>query len=946
MPDPTPSRRLALVDGHSLLHRAYYALPPLTNAAGQPTNALYGFLSMLFRLLEDERPSHLAVALDLPGGTFRDELFEAYKGHRPPMPDDLRSQEALLKECLAVLRIPVLAAPGFEADDVIGTAARAAVEAGFDVLIVTGDRDAFQLVGPHVEVRMTRRGITEMERVDEAAVRERYGLLPEQLVDVKALMGDASDNIPGVPGIGEKTAVRLVQQFHDLEGVLAHAEEAGGPKLRQALREYADQARLSKRLATIAQDAPLDASFDDLRVRLAPVAAVRPFFLDMDFRSLLRRYPAVCRAVGVDPGEADGGACGEGADAGAHGEGAEGEGAGGGGVHGEGAGGGAEPGVAAREPAAGAAPSAAAPAAAAAHAGPASVDVRLLPDAAAWEDVLASLGRAGRVALAFVPAPRGTRPLPPAWLAAGAGPEGPVWVGPCGAGTLHALGRLQGALAGHGVKPLLTAAAYAGAALPQVAFDAELAAYLLDPGRSTYPLEDLARHRLGEELPPLAPEGEPAVWAAALARRALAAARLEAPLRAELQAMELEALWETVELPLMPVLARMEAAGICVDRAALEELGRVFKARIAELEGEIYELAGGPFNINSTQQLGAILFERLGLAPLRKTKTGYSTDAETLEALAAEHPLPAKVLEYRGLVKLQSTYVEGLAAQIDEATGRIHTTLAQTVAATGRLSSVDPNLQNIPVREELGRQLRRAFVAPPGHLLLAVDYSQIELRLLAHFSEDEGLLAAFRDAADIHRQTAAEVFGVAPEDVTPEMRSAAKAVNFGIVYGISDFGLSRNLGIPREAAHEFIQRYFERYPGVKRYLESTVQRARETGYVRTLFGRIRHLPEIHSRNFARRQYAERTAMNTPLQGTAADLIKIAMLRADRALRERGLRARMVLQVHDELIFEVPEEELAAARELALGALAGAAELRVPLVAEAKCGPNWYAMRPI
>ncbi|MBX5476198.1 MAG: DNA polymerase I [Clostridia bacterium] len=578
-------------------------------------------------------------------------------------------------------------------------------------------------------------------------------------------------------------------------------------------------------------------------------------------------------------------------------------------------------------------------------ASPAPVDVRVLADAGEWREAFASLRDANHVAVAFLPDRPDTHPVPPAALAVAAG-GGPVWAGPCRTETLALLADLPCPAIGHGLKPLLTAAAYAGLPVPRLAFDTELAAYLLDPGRSTYPLEDLVRHRLGEELPPLEPGGDTDTRLRALARRAHAVHRLVGPLRAELQAMGLERLYDDVELPLVPVLARVEAAGICVDRAALEELGRTFAARIAELEQEIYDLAGGPFNINSTQQLGVILFERLGLAPLRKTKTGYSTDAETLEALSAEHPLPARVLEYRGLVKLRGTYVEGLAEQIDPATGRIHTTLAQTVAATGRLSSVDPNLQNIPVREEMGRQLRKAFVAPPGHLLLAVDYSQIELRLLAHFSQDEGMMAAFRDAADIHRQTAAEVFGVPLEAVTPEMRSAAKAVNFGIVYGISDFGLSRNLGISREAAHEFIARYFERYPGVKRYLDETVRQAREAGYVRTLFGRIRHLPDIHSRNFARRQYAERTAMNTPLQGTAADLIKVAMLRADRALREQGLRARMVLQVHDELIFEVPEEELQAVRDLAIDALSGAARLRVPLVAEAKCGPNWYAMRPI
>lgn len=907
MAERVPGRRLALVDGHSLLHRAYFALPALTNSEGQPTQAVYGFLTMLFRLLEDERPSHLAVALDRPGPTFRDAIYQDYKAHRPSMADDLRSQEPLLERSLELLRVPVLSMPGYEADDIIGTASRKAAGLGFDVLIVTGDRDAYQLVDDRVHVLMTKKGISEMERLDLAAVRERYGVEPPQLVDVKGLAGDTSDNIPGIPGIGEKTALGLIRQFGSLEEALARAGEAGGKRLPALLVAYADQARLSKRLARIDREAPIDPDWEDCRLDLPPEEDVRPFFLAMEFKNLLRRYPMVrSRTAG---GRADEAA--------------------------------APVGTAPTDGAAAAVP----PPSGGAAETPAFQRAEGDGD---WRRALAGLATehsAGTLAVAFEAVPGAITPTRPERLAVAggagivAGPT-PSW------DTLGPLAGADVAKAGHGVKRLGAAAAYAGQPWDGWAFDTELAAYLLDPGRGSYPLDDLCRRFLDADLAAAGKDDPAELKERALAAQAAAVARLVAPMEAELAAMDLLPLFRDLEMPLVPVLARLEAHGVCVDRHALAELGREFTARLQELEREIHELAGGPFNINSTQQLREVLFDRLGLQPLRKTKTGFSTDADTLEALGDQHPLPAKILEFRGLAKLQGTYVVGLAERIDPRTGRIHTTMAQTVAATGRLSSIDPNLQNIPVRDEVGRRLRRAFVAPPGHVLVAVDYSQIELRLLAHFSRDERLVEAFRSGADIHRQTAAEVMGVAPEDVTPAMRNAAKAVNFGIVYGISDFGLSRNLGVSQEEAHDFIRRYFERYPGVRRYLDDAVREARERGFVRTLFGRIRHLPEIQSRNYARRQYAERTAMNTPLQGTAADLIKIAMLRADRALRESGLAARMVLQVHDELIFEAPEGEARAVADLAVQAMSGAADLLVPLVAEAKSGRDWYAMTPI
>lgn len=883
---------LALVDGHSLLHRAYFALPVLTNAEGQPTHAVFGFLNMLFRLVEDAAPTHLVVALDRPGPTFRDRLYEAYKAHRPPMAPDLKSQEPLLEEALRVLAIPVVGASGYEADDVIGTLAARAVQDGFHVVVVTGDRDAFQLVGPEVEVLVTRTGIRELERVDEEAIRARYGLEPRQLVDVKALMGDPSDNIPGVPGVGEKTALDLVRRFGSLEAAIAEAEQGGAGRASQALVRHAELARLSRRLAEIDREAPVALDWEDCRLSLPPEEAVREFFQRMDFRNLLRRYPAVRRrAAGTE--EARDGAS-----------------------------------------AAGGSP---APAPL-----PVASDWRRVEGGDGWREALSAIAGEGAVGVAFLADRDAVSPGRPRMLAVAPASPAEPFCGPAPDwSAMAALGRLP--KVGHGLKPLAAAAAYAGQAWSGWSFDTELAAYLLDPGRGAYPLESLARRYLGLDVDPPAAAASQAEVEAWLVRAAAIARDLVGPLRAELEAMGLWELYQGLELPLLPVLARMEAHGVLVDRGELERLRGEFEARLRELEAEIYRLAGEPFNIQSTPKLREVLFERLKLTPQRRTKTGFSTDAETLEALAAEHPLPAKILEYRGLAKLLSTYVEGLAQRIDPRTGRIHTTFAQTVAATGRLSSVDPNLQNIPVREEPGRRLRRAFVAAPGHLLVSADYSQIEMRLLAHFAGDEGLIRIFRSGGDVHRQTAAEVMGVAPEDVTPAMRDAAKAVNFGIIYGISDFGLARNLGIPQEEAHAFIERYFERYPAVRRYLQGAVAAARETGYVRTLFGRIRHLPEIGSRNFARRQYAERTAMNTPLQGTAADLIKRAMLRVDEALAAEGLGARLVLQVHDELIFEAPESEVAAVANLAREAMEGAAELAVPLVAETKAGPDWYAM---
>ncbi len=941
------SETIALIDGHSLFHRAFFALPHLANRRGQPTGAVFGFLTMLFKLLDEENPDCLAVVFDTAAPTFRHQAFERYKAHRPEMADELRSQAPLLREALAALRVPVYECAGYEADDVLGRLAAEAVSRGWRVLLVSGDRDLLQLVGPRVSAVLTRKGISEMEVFDEAAVREKYGLEPRQLIDVKALMGDPSDNIPGVPGIGEKTALDLIRTYGSLEGVYAHLDELRGRKVGESLAAHREAAEMSRRLATIVTDVPVDADLEECRRREPDRAALRRLFTELEFKSLLKRLDL--------GGSADGETEGVGAAAGAVGVAAA-AGAAAGGVG----------------------------AAAAGRVVPApsrntvveAADIRFVDIPEAAREGVAEAVQAGRMALAVSWAgadKTGTgktgpgRPGPGkpgagqpgtgngaglagvAWLP-GAGERVYVWMdGLEGLPAEALLEALAPALAdpslekaGHDVKPLWRFLRRQGRGGEGLAFDTAVAAYLLEPTRSGYPLDDLVERYLGAALPDH-PDGGGEERAAArrLAARTAAVARLWEPMAAELTACGLDKLYREIELPLVPVLADMEAAGILVDPAVLDELGREFRDRIGDLAGEIHGLAGTEFNINSPQQLGEILFGRMGLPRGRKTKTGWSTDAAVLESLAREHPVAARVLEYRHLVKLLGTYVDGLKPLIDPATGRVHTTFNQTVTATGRLSSTEPNLQNIPVRESLGRRLRRAFVAPPGWLLLAADYSQIELRLLAHFSGDEGLIRAFREGADIHRATAAEVFGVEPEAVTEEMRYTAKTVNFSSVYGVSDFGLAQNLNITRAEARAFLERYFARFPGVRRYMDEIIARARREGVVRTLYNRLRHLPEINSRNPARRQFAERTALNTPIQGTAADIIKLAMIAVHRELRARRLRSRLILQVHDELILEVPEDEVDTVPGLVVEKMESVADLAVPLKVEAKVGASWY-----
>jgi DNA polymerase-1 len=868
---------LVVIDGNSLINRAFYALPPLTTKSGVPTGAVYGFLTMLFRLWEEQQPDCILVAFDKKGPTFRHQEYAEYKAHRKGMPDELAQQLPVLKEVLAALGVTIAEVDGYEADDVIGSIVQQAEEAGYRSTIVTGDRDALQLISQLTRVLLTKRGITETVLFDEEALRREYGLNPAQVIDLKGLMGDSSDNIPGIPGVGEKTALKLLQTYQTVEELLEKQAEVPQKSLRAKLQEYGEQALLSKRLATIDRAVSLGVSVADCRIKAPDETRVRDLFARYEFRRLWEKIPTLTQA---------------------------------------------------KEAAVATAPVAA----------PVRYQLLRTEDEAgtlvadwAATELLAIYPGEDLLAMA--------RRREEGWQAAVlAFPGARTAVAPLLASPIPK--------AGHAVKPFLRDLAGRGLELNNLQYDCELMAYLLDASQGSYPLTELAERYLAEQLPPVqAEETTAGAEMDELAKNAIMALALAPCLAAELAAHGLLDLYQKVELPLIPVLAAMEQAGVALDTCRLQELEAEFSGRIRELEGLIYELAGQKFNINSSRQLAKVLFEDLGLPPGRKTKTGYSTDAGVLEKLAPEHPIAARLLDYRHLVKLQGTYVEGLQNLVNPDTGRIHTTFCQTVTATGRLSSMEPNLQNIPVREELGRQLRKAFVPRDDkHLLVGADYSQIELRVLAHLSGDEHLIETFRRGEDIHTRTAAEVFGVAPEAVTRTMRDRAKAVNFGIVYGISDFGLSRDIAVSRAEARSYIEGYFQRYQRVQEYLQETVAQARQTGYVTTLLGRRRYLPDLRHRNYVVRSFAERMAMNTPIQGTAADIIKLAMLRVQEQLRAKGLAAQLILQVHDELILDVPLAEVEQVQELVVAAMENVMELSVPLRVSARSGRSWYELK--
>ena len=892
--------KLLLLDGNSLTYRAFFALPSdLATASGQVTNAVYGFTSMLINLLRDHRPDRVAVAFDRPEPTFRHELIEDYKAQREAAPDVLRQQMGLVRQVIEVLGITALEVPGYEADDIIATVATRCRDAGDDVLIVTGDRDVYQLVeDPHVKVLYNRRGVSDYALYDEAGILERTGVTPAQYPEYAALRGDPSDNLPGVPGVGEKTAAKLISTYGGLDGVFANLDKQT-PKLRANLAEHEARVRRNAAAMVLRRDAPVVCELDDLRWGPTDMAAVQRLFDFLEFRSLFERLgPAL-----------------ESAEAAAE---AQGE-------------------VLEPEVVVAASPDEAA----------ARLDEVLAaaPDhpvdlAAAW------VGVPGRSALrglaVLLPGRDDAPPVDVAWLPAA------LLDDPAVRDRVATLVRDR-RLRAHQAKALIRSLGGLGLDMRGLVLDTAIAAYLLDPAQSAYAIGDLlgkfTSWRLSDGV---AAEGQLDLMDAAgttvdearlAAREALAVHHLAPVLEAALDEQGMRTLYDTVENPLVRVLARMEEVGIGVDVAELRRLHERLTAECARLTREVHEAAGFEFNINSTPQLREVLFDKLGLTPQKKTKTGYSTDAASLERIRDQHPIVDLLLTYREVEKLRSTYGEGLLAEVAP-DGRIHATFNQTVARTGRLSSDAPNLHNIPVRSDEGRQFRACFVPAPGHELLVADYNQIELRCIAHLAEDPGLIAAFTARTDIHTETAARVFGVAPQEVTVEQRAKAKMVSYGLAYGMEAYGLGQRLNIPTEEAAGILQAYFEAFPNVKAYMERTVVEARQRGYTVTLFGRRRPIPELLSDNYRIRQAGERQAMNAGIQGLAADIFKVALVRLDAALEDGGYASRLVLQVHDEVLVEVAEGEHDTVGQLTRDTMAGAAELTVPLEVNLAFGRSW------
>src|SRR5690625_2010660 len=904
--------RLFLIDGYALIYRSFFAMiqRPLTTSRGANTSAAWGVTHFLLKILEEHSPDYLGFVLDA-GMSKREQIYPAYKATREKMPDELRASLPRIEAIVRGFRIPLLHLPDHEADDVIGTLADEASERGLETVIVSGDKDFYQLIGPHVSLlNPGRRGPSgiEEEWVDESNASERMGVPPELVTDYLALIGDSSDNVPGAKGIGPKTALKLIEEYGPVEEILAHREEIRGKRPREALEKYADDVVLSKELVTIQRDLPIDLDLEALRVVEPDREALRDIFLELEFRTLARQYTDAEEVVEEappeyilveDPTELD------------------------------------ELISKARE------------------VGSLAVDTEttsLDPMRADLVGISIAVEPTKAYYLPFGHRNPGELPLD------GAG--GDLNLPPLDSGALRPLVELledpEIEKVGQNLKYDLLGLRRAGVELRGIAFDTMLASYLLDPGKREHGLDALAMQYLerrtmtyeelcgkGRNQIPIAecPIEEVLVYAGEDADIPL---RLREIFQPDLERYALDRLFREIEIPLMPVLAGMEWNGIRIDTDFFADLSARLDGELELIREEIYKEAGGEFNINSTPQLREVLFEKLELPVIKRTKTGPSTDASVLEELAEQgHRIPVLILEYRQLDKLKGTYVDSLPALINPETGRIHTSFNQTVTATGRLSSSDPNLQNIPVSTDLGAEIRKGFVPAPGNLFLAADYSQIELRVLAHLSGDPAFVEAFREGADIHRQTAALVFGLPLDDVSPEMREAAKTINFATIYGVGPFALAKRLDTTVGEAREFIDSYFERLPGVRAYLDRQIEQAREQGYVETVSGRRRYIPELKSDNFNVRQFGERAATNAPVQGTAADIIKIAMIEIDEALQSEGLGAKMILQVHDELVFEVPEEELEVTRELVVGLMENAFELEVPLVVETGVGHSWY-----
>lgn len=888
--------KLVLVDGHSILNRAFFGIPDLTNSEGLHTNAVYGFLNILFKILDEEQPDYLTVAFDVHAPTFRHKMYDAYKGTRKPMADELRQQVPLMKEMLTAMGVTIVEKEGYEADDLLGTIAKQSEEQGLEVSIVSGDRDLLQLASDHIKIRIpkTKRTGTEIEDYLAKDVVEKYQVTPLQFIDVKALMGDSADNIPGVPGIGEKTATALITAYGSIENAHDHLEEIKPNRAKQNLSEHYDMAQMSKELATIEIHAPIEYSLEDAKLGNLFTEEAYLMCKRLEFKNMLSRFD-------ID-----------------------------------------------------------------APKNLAEEHFTFVTDKKQISDIFKKAKKAGHIGCCLLPGegiiteqlslfeqPKEQQVIEGMSIAFSE--EDICYLS---AGTevsaeelLEEIRELSGGQTKVSVMDLKETLKTLPLPENDCYFDASVAAYLLNPLKNDYPYEDLAKDYaglmipsktdlLGKESPVKAKQAKPEAFLKYICYMAYIPWKTRDRLLEELNNTGMQTLYDTIELPLVYTLSDMEKEGVHVDAEELKRYGEELAAQIAVLEKEIYEGAGETFNINSPKQLGHILFEKLEMPYGKKTKTGYSTAADVLEKLAVEYPLVSKILEYRQLAKLKSTYADGLANFIEE-DGRIHTTFQQTVTATGRLSSTDPNLQNIPIRMELGRMIRKVFLPKDGYIFVDADYSQIELRILAHMSGDEMLIQAYREAQDIHRMTASQVFHTPFEEVTDLQRRNAKAVNFGIVYGISSFGLSQDLSISKKEAQEYIERYFESYPKIKEFLDGCVEKAKKDGYSVTMFGRRRPLPEISSSNFMQRSFGERIAMNAPIQGTAADIIKIAMNRVHRRLIDEGLKSRLLLQVHDELLIEAAPDEVDEVKKILDEEMKGAADLSVELEIDTHTGKNWY-----
>lgn len=874
------SEKILLIDGHSILNRAYYGLPNLTNWEGLHTNAVYGFLNIMTKVLEEEKPEYLAVAFDLHAPTFRHKMYDAYKGTRKPMPEELREQVPLIKEVLTAMGVAIVTKEGYEADDLLGTIAGLAEKKGMDATILSGDRDLLQLATDHVLIRIpkTKGGKTEVEDYHAKEVLETYQVTPPQIIELKALMGDTADNIPGIPGVGEKTATKIIAAYGSIENAHEHLEEIKPNKAKESLRDHYDLAVLSKKLATIDTESPVEFSWEAARMGNLYTPEAYDYFKRLEFKNLLSRFDQQETEQKELP------------------------------------------------------------------------SWRSVEDFAEAENIWNQAEQSAQAGVAVVDGMEGIR-----GVAVAMEDQEVVYFPVEGFQT-------EGVLCGH-LERLFAGSSEIGAwdvksirkkiEIPERKgiFDLGIGAYLMNPLKSDYTYDDVAKEYLGEQLPsqeevfsgmkkpdPKKADNEQA--AAYGAYQAYVALHGKDALKKALQKASMWNLFEEIEMPLVFTLDDMEKEGILVKGEELKLYGEKLEVRIRELEEKIYEEAGETFNINSPKQLGVILFEKMQMPGGKKTKTGYSTAADVLDKLAPDYPFVADILEYRQLTKLKSTYADGLAGYIGE-DGRIHSTFNQTITATGRISSTEPNLQNIPVRMELGRLIRKVFVPRDGFVFLDADYSQIELRVLAHLSGDEMLIKAYREAQDIHRMTASQVFHIPFDEVTPLQRRNAKAVNFGIVYGISSFGLSQDLSITRKEAADYIEKYFATYPKIKSYLDGEVEKAKADGYSLTMFGRRRPVPELKSSNFMQRSFGERIAMNSPIQGTAADIIKIAMIRVNQALRSEHLRSRLVLQVHDELLIETAKEEVEEVSAILEREMRQAADLSVPLEVDMHTGENWY-----